>query len=282
MSANKSKKKAANVKIQIKKKTSRLKKKSIKKISGKKIAAKSSISKPNSAKKFLLKTKKIKSSNQNAFKKISLLSKGWSSLIWLTNFKGKKCVIKEAKTNSPRPDLVEREGKMLALANSVGVGPKLLKLLPKKNSVVMEFVNGSRLISWIESKEFEKVSMEQLKDFLEKLFTQAKALNSVNLSHNQLQVGKNIFVVKSIEGKKIVFSPVIIDFEKASLKPTGTKNIGQLESFLFYNPNGFAATKVRQKIGNAFKEFNQKRFLKIENEFKQNEKKIKEKINKIN
>ena len=71
------------------------------------------------------------------------------------------------------------------------------------------------------------------------------ALDSVNVSHNQLQIGKNILVKTELREKKKVFLPVIIDFEKATEK-THTKNVGQIESFLFYNPHGAVAKKVRK------------------------------------
>jgi putative serine/threonine protein kinase len=181
-------------------------------------------------------------------RKISLIGKGWSSYIWLaeakTGAKKIRCVVKEVREKSPRKNLAEREGKFLKLANSASVGPKIILADEKNNFVAMEFIKGKSLLNWIlESgeKNSQKISKKQLYYFIKELYKQLLALDSVHLSHNQLQVGKNILVQKN--GRN--YFPAIIDFEKATLKEK-TKNIGQIESFLFYNPNGAVAKKVRE------------------------------------
>lgn len=185
-------------------------------------------------------------------KKISMIGKGWSSRVWLAEIKNgkkwKKCVIKEVREKSPRKNLAEREGNFLKLANSVEVGPKLLFTDREKNFVAMELIEGKNFLSWIlggGEKNFERISKEQLYFSIKELYRQLLALDSVHLSHNQLQVGKNILVRAKKTGREKFFVPVIIDFEKATLKEK-TKNVGQMESFLFYNPNGTVAKKVRE------------------------------------
>lgn len=180
------------------------------------------------------------------YTKIEKIAKGWSSYIWLAkNETGKKVVIKEVREKSNRKNLCEREGNMLALANSVGVGPKLLDKNEKENYVIMEFINGIKFLDFVESEQLDIVSKKDLYEFICELYFQCIKLDNIGLAHTQLQVGKNILVTKK-QGK--IF-PVIIDFEKSSLRSDGkTKNIGQLESFLFYNPNGFVAKKIREKL----------------------------------
>ncbi|MCX6801126.1 MAG: hypothetical protein NTZ73_02965 [Candidatus Diapherotrites archaeon] len=189
------------------------------------------------------------------FKKISLIGKGWSSYVWLAEAKigakKIKCVVKEVREKSPRKNLAEREGEFLKLANSAGVGPKLILANEQNNFVAMEFIKGKSFLNWIlgeNEKDAEKISKKQLYFFIKELYRQLLALDSVHLSHNQLQIGKNILVAKKKTGKNHFFVPVIIDFEKATLKQR-TKNIGQIESFLFYNPNGAVAKKVRKILG---------------------------------
>jgi len=184
------------------------------------------------------------------YNKITQLSKGWSSYIWLVrDTRGREFVLKEVREKSPRKDLAEREGKMLSLANTVSVGPRVQEINFKENFVVMEYVRGAKVFDWIVSEEFEKVSAEQLWNFIKSLYKQLLALDTIGLSHNQLPIGKNILVREKVLGGEKVFVPVIIDFEKATLKPNGnTRNIGQIESFLFYNPNGIVAKKVREKF----------------------------------
>ncbi len=187
------------------------------------------------------------------FKKITQLAKGWSSYIWLVRGEdGKEYALKEVREKSPRKNLAEREGKMLLLANKVGVGPKVVEVNYEKNYVIREFINGKNFLNWISEEGFEKeVTPEELYDFIKELYKQLQALDSVNLSHNQLEGGKNILVEEktSVLNGKRKFFPVIIDFEKSSVKENNhTKNIGQIESMFFYNPHGMIAKKIREKL----------------------------------
>jgi len=180
------------------------------------------------------------------YTKLNQISKGWSSYIWLVkNQGGKKFALKEVREKSPRKDLFEREGKMLSLANSVGVGPKLIEANEKENNVVMEFVEGKKFFNWVMDESFERIPAEKIYFFIKELYRQCLALDKIGLSHNQLQVGKNILVRE----KEKSYFPVIIDFEKATLKEKGkTKNVGQIMSMIFYNPNGAIAEKIRKKM----------------------------------
>ena len=183
------------------------------------------------------------------YRKLVQMAKGWSSYIFLANdTKGNRIVLKEVREKSPRKDLARREGEMLLRANSVGVGPKAIEVNYKGNYVAMEYIEGPKLVDWILGNggaPGSGPSEHDLYFFIKELYRQCLALDSLGLSHNQLQVGKNILVRK--EGKH--FFPVIIDFEKATMKtPETTKNVGQIFSFLFYNPNGAVAKRVREVL----------------------------------
>jgi predicted Ser/Thr protein kinase len=98
-------------------------------------------------------------------------------------------------------------------------------------------------------KKFDDVTKKELYELIKELYEQLFLLDKINLSHNQLQVGKNILVQEKIINGERKFFPTIIDFEKATLKKNNkTKNIGQIESFLFYNPHGIVAKKIREKL----------------------------------
>ena len=178
------------------------------------------------------------------FKRIKQISKGWSSYIWLCKIKAKNennklCVLKEVREKSPRKNLAEREGFYLKKANTLNVGPKLFLNDKKNNCILMEYIEGPRLFDWIMSTKV--IRKNDLYYFIKELYKQLQKLDELHISHNQLQVGKNI-LVSTRKGKTF---PVIIDFEKATTKEK-TKNIGQIESFLFYNPNGAVAKRVRE------------------------------------
>lgn len=187
------------------------------------------------------------------YHKISQIAKGWSSYIFLVkNKKGKEFVLKEVREKSPRKDLANREGKMLLLANSVSVGPKVKEINFKENFVVMEYIKGQKLFDWVLSPNFdEEVSTLELYEFVKELYRQLNKLERIHLSHNQLQIGKNILVKRTTNSKthSAKYIPVIIDFEKSTIKENNhTKNIGQIEAMLFFNPNGAIAKKVREKL----------------------------------
>jgi putative serine/threonine protein kinase len=180
------------------------------------------------------------------YTKINLVAKGWSSYNWIVEDECKnKFLLKEVREKSPRKDLAEREGKMLLLANSMGVGPKVKEVNFEENFVVREFVKGEIFLDFVMSEEFDKATPLQIYNLIKEIFRQLLLLDKINLSHNQLQIGKNIIVKK--EGENFV--PVIIDFEKATIKEENhTRNIGQLLAMCFFNPNGAIAKKIREKL----------------------------------
>jgi len=185
------------------------------------------------------------------FLEIKQIDKGWSSFIYLVKDEnGKEYIMKKVREKSPRPNLYEREGNMLSLANSVNVGPKIYEINAEENFVVMEKIEGQEFIRWINSKEFENVNAEKLYFFIKELYRQLYRLDSVGLSHNQLQGGKNILVSEKINSKgEIEFIPTIIDFEKSAVRENHkTRNIGQIDDFFFNNPHSFVAKKMREKL----------------------------------
>ncbi len=180
------------------------------------------------------------------YTKISQIAKGWSSYNWIVEDECKnKFLLKEVREKSPRKDLAEREGRMLLLANSVGVGPIVKEINFEENFVVREYIEGEIFLDFVMSEEFDKATPTQIYDLIKEIFRQLLLLDKINLSHNQLQIGKNIIVKK----ERNSFVPVIIDFEKSTIKEENhTKNLGQLFAMCFFNPNGAIAKKIREKL----------------------------------
>ena len=181
------------------------------------------------------------------YSKIEKIAKGWSSFIWRVHDNTKKqFVLKGVREKSNRKNLAEREGKMLALANTIGIGPKIKEVDFEENFVVMEYIKGPKLLDFVMGEEFDSISKEEAYDLVKELVRQCLALDEIGLRHTQLQVGKNILVTKT----RIGYVPVIIDFEKASIDPAKRKekNFGQITSFLFLNPYGAVAKRIREKL----------------------------------
>lgn len=166
------------------------------------------------------------------------LGKGHSSRIFLLqNAKGKKFVAKIERQDSTRFRMAERESENLSLTNSIGIGPRLFAADLKKRIVLMEFIEGSTFAEWL----FSNPGKKELREFIKGLLAQAKALDKIGLDHGQLAgKGKNILMRS---GK-----PVILDFEKASSQRK-CHNLNTIQAFLFKNPHGAVAKKIREILG---------------------------------
>lgn len=175
---------------------------------------------------------------ENKLSLISQLGRGHSSQIFLLwGEKGKKFVAKIERLDSTRFRMAERESENLAIANSLGIGPKLFAVDLEKRVVLMEFIEGPSFSEWF----FSSPGKKQLEKFIKELQAQARALDKAGLDHGQLAGrGKNILVRKGL--------PVIIDFEKASCSRK-CHNLNTIKALLFTNPNSAIAKKVRETMG---------------------------------
>lgn len=176
---------------------------------------------------------------QKKLKFVEKISKGYSSEVYLVeNGKGERFALKIEKEKSPRDEMAEKEVSNLRLANSVGVGPKLVGWDFSKRIILMEYIEGKTFWEWLVEGE---IGGGELHKFLDKLLEQAKRLDEIGLDHGQLAGrGANILVR---EGE-----PVIIDFEKASQKRK-VHNVTQLEAMLYKNPHGVIREKVEEVLG---------------------------------
>ena len=177
---------------------------------------------------------------KNSLELVGKIAKGWSSEIFLCRGKsGKLACLKALRGKSNRQDMVLREAENLALANSAGVGPKLIGSDAECSFVSMEYIEGIPFSEWI----FETPSKESLSVFIDELYKQAKALDKIGLDHGQLAGrGKNILVAKETG------LPVIIDFEKASPKRK-CHNVKVLDSFLYRSKDSAIVKKVKEILG---------------------------------
>ncbi|MBN2067060.1 MAG: hypothetical protein JW744_01175 [Candidatus Diapherotrites archaeon] len=168
---------------------------------------------------------------------IEQLGKGHSSLVYLAMSGRKRLVLKAERQDSSRFRMAEREAENLRRANEIGIGPKLAGFDFEKRIILMEFVEGKTFSEWL----FSNPERKELMEFARELLAQGKRLDEIGLDHGQLAGrGKNILVRN---GK-----PVIIDFEKASSRRK-CHNFSVLQAFLFRNPNGAIAARVKEILG---------------------------------
>jgi len=135
---------------------------------------------------------------------LNVLGKGYVGIVVLAKRKNDKVAVKIRRTDSPR-DGMKNEGKLLKLANDAGVGPKLID--SSKNFMVMEFLDGTRIIDWI--KELKgKGSAAKIKKIARKILEDCYKLDKTGLDHGELSsIAKHVII-----GKKIT----VIDFESSS------------------------------------------------------------------
>ncbi len=124
---------------------------------------------------------------------------------------------------------------MLAKANSVSVGPKLVG--SSKNFLLMQLIDGDLLPAWLETHK-EKTCVSKV---LHEILTQCWQLDTIGLAHGELSKAPKHLIVDRNQ------KPWIVDFETSSdtRKPA---NVTAVCQFLF-NGGGFVARTVAEILG---------------------------------
>ena len=153
---------------------------------------------------------------------LRVLGKGTMGVIVLGYWKELRVVIKVLRTDVNAT--MEKEARCLEIANSVGVGPRLVSY--SRNFLVREFIDGETLEDVVVSEEPRTL----LKIALQALH-QAFKLDLIGLSHKELaRPGKHIIV------RRVDFKPFIIDFGAASTS-SKKRNLTQLIQYFFIKDN---------------------------------------------
>ena len=162
------------------------------------------------------------------------LGKGYRGLVILGEVGGKRAALKILRSDAPLASL-ESEAEATKLANSVGVGPKLLA--HSKHVLALEFVEGVSFDKWV--KDLEKSRIDELRKVLRECFQQARLLDKIPLDHGELSDAKKHVIVKPD------LSPVIIDFGKASIKRRPS-NVTSFFSYIAFGPH---SEKILRMLG---------------------------------
>ncbi|MFH0970808.1 MAG: RIO1 family regulatory kinase/ATPase [Candidatus Diapherotrites archaeon] len=167
--------------------------------------------------------------SSHGYASLSLIAKGKSGAIWKLEKEGSFFAAKVEHSHSTRKAMIEKEVRLLRMANEAGVGPKIMEVDLDAGIVVMSFVDGMPLASFIDAC-VSRVKMERV---LTRLFLQARRLDRVGIDHGQLG-GKlhNILIDTSDQ-------PVILDFEKASYV-RNVHNVSKLKEVLLGGRNPFS------------------------------------------
>lgn len=112
------------------------------------------------------------------FMGVRLLGKGQNSFVFKCRIDYDHYACKIRRFDSPRPNLLN-EGNYLRLANSVGVGPRIIDYAD--NVLIMELINGLPIQKYVIT-----ASPGELRVILRDLLWQCRKLDSIGLAHNEL------------------------------------------------------------------------------------------------
>ena len=152
---------------------------------------------------------------------VNVLGKGCVGIVIAAHLDSGKVALKIRRTDANRTTM-EREARMLEIANSVSVGPKLLGA--SENFLVMELFEGDLIEDWIAHPDLERnkeIVIGLLRDVLEQCFR----LDKVRLDHGELSQARKHILIETGQAR-------ILDFETASImrKP---KNLSSVCQYLF-------------------------------------------------
>jgi len=165
-----------------------------------------------------LEVEAIELSGPTRLNDLKVLGKGTMGIIVLGYWRGLRVAIKVLRTDVSAT--MEREACYLKLANSVGVGPKLMRY--SKNFLIREFIDGDTLGDIV----LREKPRALLRIALTTLY-QAFKLDMVGLSHKELARPDKHIIIRRTD-----FKPFIVDFGAASVT-SSKKNLTQLIQYFF-------------------------------------------------
>ena len=165
---------------------------------------------------------------------VPVLGKGFVGIVVAANLGEQRVALKIRRLDAGRLGL-HHEAQMLAKANAVQVGPRLIGV--SKNFLLMQLVDGAVLPEWLDAHKEQAHVRGILKDVLE----QCWRLDAAGLDHGELsKAPKHILVDKQRK-------PWIVDFETASVNRK-VSNVTSVCQFLFTS-GGAVARAVAEVLG---------------------------------
>lgn len=162
--------------------------------------------------------KELESKN---LKDLHFLAKGKRGLVFSGKFQNKKIAIKITHPKSQAFNRIENEAHWLKILNPKKIGPKIF--FSGNNYLVMEFVDGTRILDWISGQK-----KDEIKILIQKIFQQCFILDQLGVNKKELHHPvKHIIVNKQNH-------PVMIDFERCK-RTLDVRNVTQLVEFLSRN-----------------------------------------------
>jgi len=154
---------------------------------------------------------------------VHVLGKGYVGIVVSAYTETVKAALKIRRTDADR-ETMKHEAEMLQIANSVNVGPRLIGFT--QNFLLMGFIEGLLLPTWIERVKREKDVANRIRGVLRDLLEQCRRLDEVRLDHGELSRAQKHITVDYED------HPWILDFESASTARR-VSNVTSICQFLF-------------------------------------------------
>ncbi|MBX5326150.1 MAG: serine/threonine protein kinase [Candidatus Bathyarchaeia archaeon] len=164
---------------------------------------------------------------------LPVLGKGCVGVVVKAFTKTRTVALKIRRVDADRNNM-QHEAKMLTLANTLSIGPRLLDVT--ENFLVMKFVEGKLFPEWLSSVR----SKQRIRNVLKHGLEQCWQLDKAGLDHGELSNAPKHVMIKPDD------TPCIVDFETASINRRPS-NVTALCQFFFIG--GHIAKQVAKKLG---------------------------------
>jgi putative serine/threonine protein kinase len=178
--------------------------------------------------------KAVEFAGETSASNVPVLGKGFVGIVVIAHLDGQRAALKIRRVDADRLGL-QHEAQMLAKANSVQVGPRLMGV--SKNFLLMQLIDGVLLPNWLGAHK----ETEQVRGVLNDILEQCWRLDNIGLDQGELSKAPKHLIVDKQQ------KPWIVDFETASIdrKPSNVTSVCQ---FLFTS-GGAVATAVAESRG---------------------------------
>ncbi|HSB84027.1 MAG TPA: serine/threonine protein kinase [Nitrosarchaeum sp.] len=182
-----------------------------------------------------LKIKSISFTGHTTIGSLQILGKGYVGVVVLAKKRNNVIALKIRRLDSQRTEM-KSEAKLLKLANTVNVGPRLYDV--SKNFLVMEYLEGDKIEDWILSLKGAG-SAKKLKSLIRIILEDCYRLDQIGFDHGELSsISKHVIVGK--------IRSTLIDFESSSVNRR-VSNVTSITQAIFI---GSGIAKKVQRIYN--------------------------------
>lgn len=181
---------------------------------------------------------------------LQVLGKGYVGIVILAKKRTNLVALKIRRTDSQRKEMIN-ESKLLKLANSVNVGPKLIDV--SKNYVLMEYLEGEKIGQWVKTLG-GKGSSKKIKWAIKQILEDCFRLDQIGFDHGELSsISKHVIIGKS--------KATIIDFESSSTKRRVSNVTSTTQAI-------FIASGISKKIQRVYKIPQKQKIIDVLREYK--------------